>query len=30
MRCDADLIDDSFEALKGFSNGVFRLSLSTF
>ena len=30
VRCDADLIDDSCEALKHFSNGVFRMSLSTF
>ena len=30
VRCDADLIDDSCEALKDLSNGVFRMSLSTF
>ena len=30
VRCDADLINDSCEALKDFSNGVFRMSLSTF
>ena len=30
VRCDADLIDDSCEALKDLSNGVFRISLSTF
>ena len=30
VRCDADLIDDSCEALKGLSNGLFRMSLSTF
>ena len=30
VRCDADLIDDSCEALKHLSNGVFRMSLSTF
>ena len=30
MRCDADLIDDSCEALEDLSNGVFRMSLSTF
>ena len=30
VRCDADLINDSCEALKYFSNGVFSMSLSTF
>ena len=30
VRCDADLIDDSCEALKDLSNGFFRISLSTF
>ena len=30
VRCDADLIDDSCEALKDLPNGVFRMSLSTF
>ena len=30
VRCDADLINDSWEALKYFSNGVFSMSLSTF
>ena len=30
VRCDADLINDSCEALKGLSNGVFRMSLSIF
>ena len=30
VRCDADLIDDSCEALKDLSNGVFRMFLSTF
>ena len=30
VSCDADLIDDSCGALKGLSNGVFRMSLSTF
>ena len=30
VRCDADLINDSCEALKDFSNGVFSMSLSTF
>ena len=30
VRCDADLIDVSCEALKDLSNGVFRMSLSTF
>ena len=30
VRCDADLIDDSCEASKDLSNGVFLMSLSTF
>ena len=30
VRCDADLLNDSCEALKDLSNGVFRMSLSTF
>ena len=30
VRCDADLINESCEALKDLLNGVFRMSLSTF